>query len=436
MSVQDRIRTATRARAALVRDIRPLDLPAAKAVRLTRAPRARWSTWAAPVTAAAVVVAIAIALVSLRELRNAPSVSPTAFAQPSTGATSAAAVPPSYYAALDFPLRPGATTLVVGKTGAAKALTTLSAPRGQSFVGVTGAADDRTFVVAAESYPAQKVAYSGAPVAWYLLRVRPTAGSPARMSRLSIPGQPKGTQVSGIALAPDDSELAVMFQRNVWSGKKGPLTLSVYSVSTGKALRTWTQQANGSPVGFGWYSGQYSNSSITWLDGQTLAFDEGVYSGPASPPLDPAFSDVKIRTLGLSGPGGSLLADSKVVFTARNSSCDTLQLTVDGKSVFCGVSGGSADKKRSAYDPQIFEYTVSTAKSRLVYRRGGVYNFGVANVLWLNNDGSSLIGTVFDQIKMSGGGMGYVDAGQISKGTLKPIIFPVNGPPFAGQIAF
>ena len=44
MSVEDRVRAATRARADLVRDIRPLDLPAAKVVRPSRVPRPRWST--------------------------------------------------------------------------------------------------------------------------------------------------------------------------------------------------------------------------------------------------------------------------------------------------------------------------------------------------------------------------------------------------------
>src|ERR1700689_3206290 len=104
MSVEDRVRTATRVRAGLVRDIRPLDLPAAKPLRLPRAPRARgWSTWMAPVTAAAVVVALAITTVALREVWNEPSVSPAASAGSGTGATPAAAVLPKYYAALDNP---------------------------------------------------------------------------------------------------------------------------------------------------------------------------------------------------------------------------------------------------------------------------------------------------------------------------------------------
>jgi hypothetical protein len=447
MSVEDRLRTATRARADLVSDIPPLDLPARERVRRPGAfGTRRWVSWAAPVTAAAVVVALAVTLVSLRQARNAPTV--PAAAQSGTSATSAVSAPPGFYADINIPFAPGPTTLILGRTGARAAISTVRSPKGQSFAGVTGAADDRTFVVAAEAYPAQKGAYSGAPVAWYLLRVPTAVGQAAKLTKLAIPAQPKGTQVSGIALSPNGDELVVLFQRDVWSGTRGPLTLTLYSVSTGRALRTWTQQANGARVGFGWYSGLYSNTSITWLDGQTLAFDEGVYSPPASslpasspplpsPQLDPVFSDVKIRTLSLSSPGGSLLADSKVVFTARNSSCDTLQLTADGKSVFCGTSSGSADSKSSAYDPRIFEYSVATGKSRLVYRRAGVYNYGVADVLWLNADGSSLVGAVFDQTKMARGALeAYQDAGPIAKGILKTILFPTFGPPFAGQIAF
>ncbi len=440
MSVEDRLRIATRARADLVSDIRPLDLPAREPARLRRAPGSRrWMAWAAPAAAAALVVALAMTLVSVRQARNE---SPVPAAQPGASAISAADTLPEFYAALNSPFGRGPTPVVVGKTGARAAMATVRPPKGQSFVGVTGAADDRTFVVAAEAYPALKGAYSGAPVAWYLLRV-PAAGQAARLTKLAIPGQPGGTQVSGIALAPDGSELAILFQRGVWAGRSGPLTLSVYSVFTGRALRTWTQQVNGARIGFGWYSGQYANTSITWQDGRTLAFDEGVYSPPSAHPnpafaqLDPSFSDVKIRTLSLSSPGGSLLAASKVVFTSRDSSCDTLQLTLDGKSVFCGTSAGSADRKSSAYDPKIFEYTVATGKSRLVYRRAGVYNYGVANVLWLNADGSHLVGAVFDATEMGRGAeTGYVDDGPISKGILKPVIFPVNGPRSAGGIAF
>jgi hypothetical protein len=449
MSIEDRVRTATRVRAGLVRDIRPLELPAAKAVRLARAPWARgWSAWMAPVTAAAVVVALAITVVSLREVRNDPSVSPSPSAQPGTGVTVPAGVP-HYYAALDDPsgtafndhLTAHPVDVVVGDTSTGQPIATVTPPPGQTFAGLTAAANDSTFVVAAQSFPVPAGLFSTAPVAWYLLRIRPGSKEAARLTRLSIPGQPGGTQVSGIALSPNGSELAVMYQRGVWvySGKEGPLTLSVYSVSTGQALRTWTQQTNG-PAGYGWYWGRYSNSSITWLaDGRTLAFVDGFNSGENGPPLAATFSGVKIRTINLTRPGGDLLADSTVVFTSENHWCMTLQLTADGTTVVCGSYGGNfaPAKKSSAYDPEIIEYSVATGKSRLVYRFEGTYNQGLASVLWLNADGSTLVGSVFAG-DMKGRELIplHQETGLIVKGTLKPLTFPLNGTPYVGQIAF
>jgi hypothetical protein len=453
MSVEDRVRTATRARANLVRDIRPLELPAGRPFRLPRLPRARsWSAWMAPVTAAAVVVALAITVVALREVRNEPSVPPASSAHPGTGATAAAAVAPKYYAALDDPsgtafndketTRP--VDVVVGDTSTGKRIATVTPPQGQTFAGLTAAADDRTFVLATESLPVSLGIPSAAPVAWYLLRLAPGSAHPVTLTSLPIPGQPTGTQVSGIALSPNGSELAVMFQRGEWvySGKTGPLTLSVYSVRTGQALHTWTQQTKGFPAGYGWYWGRYSNSSITWLTGgHTLAFVDGGNSGENGPPLAPTFADVKIRTIGLASGGGNLLADSKVIFSSTNHWCDQLQLTSDGKTVFCGGYGGNTEKK-STTNAEIFEYSLATGAGRLVYRLKVASNIGVANILWLSPNGSSLLaaaeatdyqvpGRVIQGERIVGQAVDL-----ITKGILKPIKLPLSGVPLAGQIAF
>ena len=295
--------------------------------------------------------------------------------------------------------------------------------------------------MAAESFPLPSGGYSTAPVAWYLLRIAPGAAKAATLTKLSIPGQPTGTQVSGIALSPNGSELAVLFQRGVWviGGRTGPLTLSVYSVSTGKALRTWTQQTNDRPAGYGWYWGRYSNSSITWLsDGSTLAFADGTLDGDNGPPLGGAFSDVKIRAINLAGPSGDLIADSKVVFSSENNWCSTLQLTPDGKTVFCGLYVSNGDRSSSANDPEILAYSVATGKSRLAYRLKGAFTDGMANVLWLSPDGSTLIGAVFGLGGESRPGViGDEQAvGLITKGTLKPIGRPQSGVPLTGEIAF
>jgi hypothetical protein len=299
-------------------------------------------------------------------------------------------------------------------------------------------------VIAAESLPVTAGIPSGAPVAWYLLRVAPGSAQPATLTKLSIPRQPTGTQVSGIALSPDGSELAVMFQRGEWvySGKTGPLTLSVYSMRSGRALRTWTQQTNGRPAGYGWYWGRYSNSSITWLTGgRTLAFADGGNSGENGPPLAPTFADVKIRTISLASGGSDLLADSKVIFSSTNHWCDQLQLAADGKTVFCGGYGGNSEKK-STTNAEITEYSVATGAGRLVYRLKVAANIGVANVLWLSPNGSSLLSAAEGLDYQVAGHVlkGESIAGQaiglITKGILKPIKLPLSGVPLAGQIAF
>jgi hypothetical protein len=68
MSLEERVRAATCATAGTVGHIRPLDLPEELPLRLPR-PRLRrpWAMWIATVTAAAVVAALAVALVSIRE---------------------------------------------------------------------------------------------------------------------------------------------------------------------------------------------------------------------------------------------------------------------------------------------------------------------------------------------------------------------------------
>ena len=95
MSIEDRVRAATRARTDLVSDIRPLELPDELPARgRARRPAARrWLSWGAPVAAAALVTAVALALVLLRQA-GGPQPAPAAPAPPS-----AAASIPRYYVA-------------------------------------------------------------------------------------------------------------------------------------------------------------------------------------------------------------------------------------------------------------------------------------------------------------------------------------------------
>ena len=159
MSLEDRLRAAADATACTVRDVRPLELPAGSPLRLPHLRLGRrWAMWLAPVTAAVAVTALAVALVGVRDARNVPPVPSV----PAVNSTAAATLP-AYYVALDDPLgtafsganpgipRPGGSIpdhvgLAVGDIGTGKRLVTIKPPKGLTFVGVTGAADDRTFV--------------------------------------------------------------------------------------------------------------------------------------------------------------------------------------------------------------------------------------------------------------------------------------------------
>ena len=142
---EDLIRSTTQAIASTVREVPPLRLdPAAGELRSpARAPRRprggsgrprRWWSWAAPLTAAAVVVALAIALVIIKDLPNGgrvPSKAPT-----STGPGGI----PRYYVALSpASSKSGAPNgLVVGDSLTGKTITTFTPPAGTSFESVSG----------------------------------------------------------------------------------------------------------------------------------------------------------------------------------------------------------------------------------------------------------------------------------------------------------
>jgi hypothetical protein len=436
-----------------VTDVRPLGLPAREPIRLRPAPgRRRWAAWAAPAAAAALVVGLAVTLVSVRQAGHQPSASPTA-GQSGETVTSFPGVP-KYYAALDDPTGTafnGETAtqpvaVLVGRTDGGRPLATLTPPSGQSFVGVTAEASDTAFIVAAEPFPV-KVGMNSLPaVAWYVVRIAPGRADGVTLAKLPIPGEPAGSQVDGVAVSPDGSRLAVMDQPDVWSGnpKQGRLTLSIYSVATGRAVRTWTQQTNGFPAGYGWYQGRYDNSSMTWLsDGRTLAYADGINNGEDGFPAGATFGGVKLRTIDTDRPSGDLLADSTVVYSpASFHACDMMQLTPDGKTVLCGYYYGDYGKRSSAFDPTITAYSLATGKATLLYRHQGSFNLGFAAVLWTNADGSMIVGSAWTQDGVSVGHqyknptVPYSAAGLVTKSGIKPMTFPLNGTPFTGTIAF
>ena len=368
MTVEDQLRAAGRAASDQVRDLPTLDLRSEPAARRARARTfRRWpgaGRWLIPMAAAATVVAVAVTLVAVR---NPPQAAPKASAGPSRSAgptaTSGPVDPealPGYFVAINGfesqgPLPPPGQSgqvkapkpdsLIVGETLTGQRLATIPPPAGSTFAGVTGAADDRTFVLDAVQLTASPSGFLSPtqPRTWYLLRIRPGATPVQTMTTLDFP-LPSGADVNGIALSPDGTKLAVLYQMpgNTAGGfpYNGPFTLGIYSVATGAVLRSWT----GTDPGHGSYAYGGGNglpdpsANLTWTsDGQHLAFSYRNSNGPNA--------DLYLRELNLARSGGDLFADSTVIVTIAVSPttsrskiwCDSLGITGDGRSAICGA---------------------------------------------------------------------------------------------------
>ena len=410
MTVHERLRSTTEAVTASMREVRPLILPADPALlpadpaplppdphpHRRRSPAAPsrgsrrwrgWGSWLVPLAAAVAVIAVAVTLVSVRDASGPRPTSPA----PAPAPLPAGAVP-GYYVAV----QPGASddsdldaadevnTVVVGDARTGRLLDTLKPPKGGTFDGVTGAADDRTFILDVRSVPSpmgsQHVSY-----AWYLLRVAPGTADPVRLTRLPITDRLGDAVIHGLALSPDGRTLAVMFMPNMADGgTPGPITLRIWSVVTGKPLRTWT---GSQPDGLVCFTCN-NTVDLTWLaNGHTLAF---IYPEAVLPQA--------VRTLDLSRPGGNLDADSQAAFpisVADAGDCVDPLLSPDGRTVLCGTTGApDARNGCAAYGARFDAYSAATRKlERVLYHYRGSCAYAWSNFVWAGS-GTVAIGLV------------------------------------------
>jgi hypothetical protein len=247
--------------------------------------RRRWSLLA-PVAAAVTIVAVAVALVIIRNIPNGSVATPPTPASSASGAgvPANAAVVPEYYVAW---MQADTPYLVVGDTFTGQAIATVKAPPGVFFTEVYGAAaDDRTFVVTGD----RSLGGADAGTVWYLLRIAPGSGTPARLSALPVPVR-QGP--AGVALSPDGTEVAVALPGS-------PAALRVYAVATGALLRAWSTATRGvfmpdrAPAEGSW---KFTAQVVRWSpDGRQLAFTWNA-------------SDVWV--LDAAAPDGDLIASSR-----------------------------------------------------------------------------------------------------------------------------
>jgi hypothetical protein len=425
-SLEDRIRAAAKAAGDTVRpdSVPPLKL---RTDHMTSAHLAtgasRWPRLLAPVAAAVAVVAVvAGAVLASGAVHNGTAAGNggTGAAQPapssvSTGpaADSARAGVPRYYIALDSSGNPVTTPVhaVVRATATGAVLGTIqpSVPGG-TIRAVTAAADDRTFVLDESKSGNDNVVGTR----WFYVLRLSASGKPASLAKLPFTA---GRLVTGVALSPDGSKLAVAIQPQDNPREPDLTELRVYTLATG-AVRTWTQ--NNGVIG----SGEDDAMSVSWTaDGRELAFDWGPGSGPG----------LGAWLLDTTRDGSGLLAGSRLVVAVSGGlasfGCQTDEIVSgDGSVIICGaekISGvpGSDESVEVGFE----EFSTTTGKViRTLYHHTirHVRN-NLVGLMWSSPSGGTLI------VSIPGPGNGL--AGILHGGTFTPLNVPDDrNPEFAG----
>jgi hypothetical protein len=415
--LEDKIRTALRAEGERLNQVGPLRLRPARAAARARPVRraarrggGRTRSWLAPAAAAAMVAVVAVALVTVRSARNDTH---------AAAEQSAATAVPRYGVGLTGYTSQGlARGMVVTDTLTGATVASITAPKGTSYTGVSGAADNRTFAVGTTlarnpPLPAHLgTATAGQPGAgptgWYLLRISPGAPDPARLTRLPIPASEKDSPVGLLALSPSGTQIAMLSGNTPGIGGivgyKG--WLRVYSVATGQLLRAWTAafSADGD-FGIG--------TALTWIHG-----DSGLALTVISEATTPIRQKVRVMDMttgdasgkaalgaaaaaGEDYPGAAdLLTDSQVVWSGDGNgyagSCGDARLVADGSTVVCDSWGPPADAVRN---PDIAEllwlaYPVSAPQAPQIIGRVRLSPPIIKSapvLLWASADGRTVL---------------------------------------------
>ena len=418
---------AMRELASIVTDAPPLRLaprpgPAAPRRRVQR----RWTAWLTPLTAAAAIIALAVTVVTLKSNPNGRVV-PAVKTAPAFGGV------PAYYA--ELVQEPGnadnSDQIQVRETLTGNLVATVNPPAGATFAGITGAADDRTFVVdtqpgAIQGANSNQAQQSVEPRTWYLLRLVPGSARPASLTRLRIPPTPARTAVMGMALSPDGTRLAAAFQTPGWGiSQTGSMTLRVYSLRTGAVLRSWTAPYVKDRYLFPPAAGfADDNLSLIWIgDGTALAFGQltlapGLANDGALPPAS-ALTSVEIRELPYTAPSGANLLSARVAFTFRREAqhapaglnCGAvattdLVFTADGHLLCEGtamvrdpgpISAGNCAPGTSWYHFGLLEYPPSGAARTVARYAANCAGRSALLPLWTSPSGSTQLGLLSRQ---------------------------------------
>ncbi len=433
--LEDRVRDAIRAKAAEVPPdaVPPLRLPGRRRspCSLPHGGRKRAGglagragagrTWAAPLAAAAGVAAALAVIVALTAVIHS--------GRSANGQPTGLAALPRYYVALNFTgprgccgagLAAPQTDAVVRATATGRTLAAVVPPLPYgTFVGVSAAADDRTFVLAAQElspYPPVNQGKLPVPATkFFLLRFDPGRGGPgatATLTPLPVPVVPAGTAVSDFSLSPDGSRLAMVVGRadvRRWYLQN----LSIYNLAAG-THRTYRPAGVGYPPSEGDHAVPITPNTLSWgADNRTLAFVWRAWTGGGG-----------VRLLDTDRPGSGLLANSRVAIPwSRTTSWTQIQLTADGQAIFANVNnpykGGNIE--------HLAEFSAQTGKLVRVLNVIRDMAVDVEQIHWMSPTGRVLL--VTDALRgryHSKAHFADVDAGMLVDGRYTPLPWSEN----------
>ena len=382
--LQDKLRDALRETA----DEIPAQAPS---LHLSPQPRAshdgqnaRWRAWAVPLAAAALVLAaVGASLAVAGNLTHQPAAT-----RPQAGPGGV----PAYYAALitakpqsdvandlgSSALAYSAAELRSTQTGAVLAKITPPGPY-VSFTGVTGAADDRTFVLSAQGpepsvvppFPAQR---------FFLLRIDLAAQAGARMTLTALPAGyvPAGYGIREMALSPDGTRLAAQTgDRLLYAAE-----LDVFDLATGTE-RAWSTRtcAECAPNGGGNLWMGVNTDALSWTaDSQHVAFSW----------------NNTVRLLDTRAAGSDLLTDSKTVATwtggvrALNQWRGAI-ITPDGRTVL-GIEQLAGMNLKGPIREHLVSWSAATGQQIAVLNNLNARKLGdYEQILYTSADGRVLV---------------------------------------------
>ena len=377
----------------------PLRLPARRLTgSLPRSWRGRAVALAAVVLIGA-LVAGALALASVLTWRPAPASPPF---RPQPGSVLGV---PAYYVALTSPnghppgVPPEATTATIRATATGKVLATVAVPRPYgNFTAVAAAADDRTFVLAAEEGKVAGPELRPVPAArFFVLHLDPASSTAAGQVRLQVlPASyiPAGTTMESLALSADGTSLAAVIGEDFAVDK-----LYVYHLTTG-ARHFWsaTTCARCGAAGVGLGLDDANPGTLSWAaDGKTLAF---LFLDGEDENQD------GVRLLNTSSRGTNLVADSKLsVARSRVPFAAEAVLTPDGRTVFTvQLLGRAREQERQ----QLESVSAATGKLTAVLNQVS-WRANLEQIQWTNASGSQLL---ISGPHDTGGGAGVLKGGR------------------------